>query len=251
MKSTITHISKNPDYASALALRNRLSESLAVTQEKVTATDAKLAEWRPPSGVDAVTTALGIIDGAKPTRAMDSLAIENADAKAKAEIIREAIAEQDQNIYALASRLSSEFSSGLRAKHVDVVRAIAKALTDLGAAMNAETALRESIEQAGYRCSLPSFQWYTVGVMSDLDSPLARHYRTTSAYADDFDDQASGALDKDARVHLLTDWLGAGKACEVVSLSGRLARHLVRLGKAEPTNEKPRRITEPTAQQVL
>lgn len=233
MKSTIITIVKNPRYAEAAAILDRLMQSHSKAQAEADRTGVLLAAWNPPTGADAVCAALAMLDSNSPARSgMDTIATANMEARNKVDILRQAIQQQYSKMSELTSELSAEESALVRAEHAEVVRGIAKALEALGAAMQAETDLRARIETAGYSCTLPAFQFYEIGVMIDPESLIATNCRAAFAYAEDHDDSVSGALNKDATVHLLSDWPGAGMATEVVSIGGRLARHLTRIGRA-------------------
>lgn len=241
----ITTIDKNPRYAEAAAVMSRLVQSHGQAEAEADRTGAILAAWNPTKGTDAVSAALDLLDSNAPARSgMDTIAAANVEARNKADILRQAIQQQHTKMRELTSELSAEESALSRADHAEAVRGIAKALKALGDALQVETSLRARIDAAGYRCALPAFQFPEIGVMTDPESLIAIKCRAALAYAADHDDAVSGQLDKTATVHLLSDWPGAGKATEVVSMAGRLARHLVRLGKAEATTDKPRRVAK-------
>jgi hypothetical protein len=251
MKNIIS-IAKNPRYAEAAAVLSRLVQSHSQAQAEADRTGALLAAWNPPKGADAVSAALDMLDSNSPARSgMSAIATANVEARNKVDILWQAIQQQHTKMSELTSELSAEESALSRADHAEAVRGISKALKTLGDALQAETDLRARIDVAGYRCTLPSFQFHEIGVMTDPDSLIAANYRAALAYAVDHDDSVSGQMDKTATVHLLSDWPGAGRATEVVSLAGRLARHLVRLGKAEATTDKPRRVAKQRAYEAV
>lgn len=244
MKNIIT-IAKHPRYAEAAAVLSRLMQSHSQAQADADRTGALLAAWNPPKGAAAVSAALDMLDSNTPARSgMDTIATANAEARNKADILRQAILQQHAKMRELTSELSAEESALSRADHAEVVRGIAKALKALGDALQSETDLRARIDAAGYRCTLPSFQFHEIGVMTDPESLIATNCRAAIAYAVDHDDSVSGQLDKPATVRLLADWPGTGRGIEVVSLAGRMARHLVRIGRAEETTDKPRRVAK-------
>jgi hypothetical protein len=244
----ITTIAKNPRYAEAAAVMSRLVQSHGQAEAEADRTGALLAAWSPPKGTDAVSTALDMLDSNTPARSgMDAVAAQNVEARNKADILRQAIQQQHTKMRELTSELSAGESALFRADHAEAVRRIAQALMALGDALQVETNLHARIDAAGYRCTLPAFQFPELGVMTDPESLIATNYRAAIAYAEDHDDSESGQLDNAATVHLLSDWTGVGRATEVVSLAGRLARHLVRLGKAEATTDKPRRVAKQSA----
>lgn len=244
MKNIIT-IAKHPRYAEAAAVLSRLMQSHSQAQAEADRTGSLLAAWDPPTGGDAVSAALQMLDGKTPAQnSMDILATERATALNKATILKQAIEQQRVEMAALASDLSSVESALHRAEHAEAVRCIAAALKTLDDALGGEADIRERIEQAGYRCTLPGFLIPEIGRLSHLDSPMRRHHKAAIEYVADYDDGASGKLDKPNVVHLLVDVPGIGWVGEIVSLAGRMARHLVRLRRAEETTDKPRRVAK-------
>lgn len=247
MKTTINNISTNPRYASEITTLNRLTKSLAEAQAEADRTGSLLAAWNPPTGGDAVSAALQMLDGKPAQNSMDILATERATALNKAKILKQAIEQQRVSMLELTSELSIVESTLHRAAHADAVRSIAAALKTLDDALGVEANLRERIEQAGYRCTLPAFPVPELGRLSYIDdSPMLRHHKAAVEYVADYEDDASGKLDKPNVVHLLVDVPGIGRVTEIVSIAGRMARQLVRLGRAEETNDKPRRAAKHT-----
>jgi YesN/AraC family two-component response regulator len=245
-KTTIAPIAKNARYAEASVVLSRLEKSHHQAQAEADRTASLLAAWNPPQGTDAVSAALEMLDGKTPARnSMSLLETERATSQSKATILKQAIEQQRVAMAALASDLSSEESALHRAEHAEAVLGIAHALKALDVALEGETNVRERIEQAGYRCILPVFVIPEMGRLSHLDSPMVRHFKSATEYVADYDDDVSGQLDKQNTVHLLVDVPGIGRVSEIVSMAGRLARHLVRMGRAEETSDKPRRVVEP------
>lgn len=250
MKNVIQPLSKNTRYAEAAAILDRLTQSHSTAQAEADRTAALLAaRTSPTKDEDAVSAALNMLDSGTPARLgdMDALAAANAEARNRAGVLQQAINQQQAEMARLLSEFSGEQSNASRADHAAAVQGIADALKALGNALQAEADLRARIEAAGYQCHLESFQVPElggIGALFDRDSVLSTHIRTAAAYVAYQHAELSDDPDKAVRVHLLADWPGVGMVTEVVTLAGRMARHLVRFGLAEPTSDKPRRVTK-------
>ena len=246
MKNTISHIAKNASYAEQYAILQHLEKSLTDVLAEIEGLDAKLEALKAPDGSPGnVAEVLAMLSGktqAKPGR--DEALVQKTNAENKAYLVRQAIEQQRSALVALVSALSSEAGSTMRGEHAEAVRAIANALKSLDVALAAEESVRGKVVQAGYRCVLPAFAIPEMGRLNQPQSRMDNLYRDTSNYAIDYDDHVSGNLDKPAVVHLLADAPGIGHATEVVVLAGRLARQLVRMGRAEETSAKPRRVVK-------
>ena len=246
---TITTIAKNPRYAEAAAVMSRLVQSHGQAQAEADRTAALLAAWTPPKDTDAVSAALNMLDANTPARrgGMDATAAANTEARNRTDVLRQAIAQQKAEMASLAAELSGEQSNASRADHAAAVQGIADALKALGTALQAEVDLRARIESAGYRCGLQAFTIPDMGTPADPDSLIATSIRDAEAYVTHQRGEMTDEPGKEITVHMLADWPGAGLATEVVVLAGRMARHLVRLGKAEITRDKPRQVAKSRA----
>lgn len=241
MKPTLLNITKNAAYAEQLAILKHLEQSLADTRAEIALYDAKLSTAKPSSGVqDTVSGVLAMLAGKTPALSgSDGTATQRADAVVKARLIEQAIQEQQATIQSLASTLSGEVANTMHGEHAEAVRAIAAALKALDNALEAEEAIRVRIVTEGYRCLLPFFGINELGRLKDLSlTPIIVHVREASNYVIDYEDSVSGVLDKPATVHLLADVHGVGRASDIVSMDGRRARSLIRLGRAEATTDK-------------
>lgn len=240
MKSTIQNINENPAFVAAQQIRERLTASIAEAQAIAEAASAKFHSVELP--LNNIENALQIMDGGTARTLNHGLALEQAEAVAKVKIFKEALTEQNQAINSLISNLSGELSQNLRGEHAGLVSEIASALASLGNALRSEQDMRDRMEAAGYRCTFPSFQSFDLGSIADQNSLLSNLHRAASDYAQDVADELSGKLDKPIVIRLLADCYGAGAAGDVIEFDGKHARQLVRLGRAEPTSEKLRRL---------
>lgn len=246
MKNAIQPLSQVPRYAEAAAILDRLTQSHSQAQAAADRTAAMLAAWTPPDAADAVSAALDMLDANTPARrgGMDATAAAHTEARNRADVLRQAITQQQAEMARLAAEFSAEQSNASRADHAAAVQGIADALKALGAALQSEAGLRARIEAAGYRCGLQAFTIPELGTPAEPDSLIATSIRTAEAYVTDQRATMDDEPGKTIKVHLLADWPGAGRATEVVVLAGRLARHLLRLNKAEVTSDKPRRVAK-------
>lgn len=238
MKNTITPIIKQARYAEAAEILKRLEQEFAETREEEQRIVAILSSLDKSLMDDPLTVAMRMLDDNLPPKtSIASLQEQHSEIKAKQWILRQAIEQQRATLDAISSILSAEQAAAHRTEHAHAVRTISAALKSLDDALASESAIRYSLETAGYSVRLPSFDVPELGRMT-YDSPMVRHYRAATDYVVDHDDDIGGKLDKTATVHLLVDVPGVGSVGDVVSLEGRFARHLVRSGRVEETTEK-------------
>jgi hypothetical protein len=230
-----------------------LYKSLAETQAIVESTASKLFLLDSTTGKNLIGDVLAMIDGntAAPRQGLDAVATEHAEAKRKEQLINEAITEQQAVLSALVSSISEEVNKRMEGERVEALRAIASSLHSLETALENERALRSSIENAGYRCTMRGFAVFQLGSSPYSDGALKRHLTEVSNYVTDYDDETSGKLNKPVNVRLLCDIQGQGKVLDVVQMDGKLARSYQRIGHVEVTTEKPRRAEVKANQETV
>lgn len=108
MKTTIQPLSQVPRYAEAAAILDRLTQSHSQAQAEADRTAALLAAWTPPEAGDAVSAALSMLDANTPARrgGMDATAAANTEARNRADVLRQAITQQQPEMARLVNACS-------------------------------------------------------------------------------------------------------------------------------------------------
>ena len=244
----IKSIRENQQYAEAIATRDSLSNALAAARDEESRLLAAMDATPVPR--DKLKSALDLLENKPAVRAdLTGLNRPLLAVREKIEILTQGIDEQNRAAANLAVELSGKASAGCAAAHGEAAQGIADALRQLEVAMTKEAAIRRALEEAGYRCTLPALVMMS-NDFQDRSSAISRYLQECQNVATDAADTASGAIDKPASVCFLLSL--PGHACgDVDVLPGREARNLVRLGRAEYSNEKPRKAQQPAAVREL
>lgn len=221
-----------PEFATANKTLGELRAALSKAQSEESRILGELSRT-PGASRNPLDAALALLGGTKPSRtdiaglqqALDAVRLTIATLVA-------GIVAQEAVVATLRNDLSALVCQEAQEAHGKAAQRIADALVALDQALRAEVDLRAEIEGEGYRCTLEAMQCPALSFEpgSVINSFLAR----TKDYASDVFDLAEGTLDRPTNVRVL--FAGDhGAVGDIVTLDGRAARALQRLGHAEPT----------------
>lgn len=241
------NINTRPEHAAASATLAQLTAALQAARAEEGRLLAAMAQT-PGKSDSPLDAALALLAGQAPQRT------DNTGLNQALEAVRVTIAtltpgleQQRAVLKGLVDELSAQACADAAVTHAKAAQGIADALVTLSKAQANEAAVRASIETAGYDCGLPALVTPAID-FHDEQSQLSRYMRECQSYATDTQDAASGALDKPATVRLLTPGQH-GEHNDVLTLPGRLARMLQRMGHAEASSDKPRKAPSRAAAQ--
>lgn len=231
-------ITQNPAHIVAAAQMRELTEAHAAAKLNESAIlvllDTQLASEKP----SAVERAKALLSGTAPAQRQDTAGL-NARLSAVREslvLLADAMTEQYQAIRELVAAHGAVVNSEAKQGHLKAVSVIKTALAGLAEAMQAEQALRDEIEAAGYACSLESMTHPELN-FNDTESTATRFAKRVGDYL------ALNALagEKVANIRVLA----GAQAGDVLTVTGQEAAVRVRAGHAEVTSAKPSRTARP------
>jgi hypothetical protein len=226
MKNQQTTMNSHPKFIEAQGTLEKLRAALAAEQQTEAQLSARLAVLAiAPGQTDEVETALLLANGSRAPSSNVSLTEAVSASRGKQTVLQSGIDRQHQRIIDLSGELSHSFCLEKREAHVAIAKRILAALGELRAAVDAETALRDSIKSAGYHDRLPGLHNITfeassneANAVSELDHYAALHgaglYSTKKKKGialRDFD--LFGAVGR------------AGESLEVSEITAELLRH--------------------------
>jgi hypothetical protein len=232
------HITQNPAHIVATAQMRELTEAHKAAKLNESALLTQLNTQHASEKPSAIDLAKAMLTGAAPAQSQDtaglhaSLAVVNESLA----LLNEAMTEQRQATRDLVSAHGAVVNSKAKQGHLKAVNGIKTALAGLTQAMQAEQALRNEIEAAGYACSLESMAHPELN-FNDTESVVTRFaqrvgdYLTLNALADE----------KSVTIRMLA----GAQAGEVLTVTGQEAAARVRADQAEATSAKPSRTARP------
>lgn len=240
MKPTIKHLFKTPAWLAEQDRLNELSAALASAQAEESSLFAQLQT--PATRPTALEAASAMLSGNALPRDDGELVRQRGAVLERIDLLNRAIAEQRTRMDALSEALGAAVNAAQAERHGKAAQGIADALLALKAAMAAEAAIRDEVQAAGYRVTLPAMMLHDFD-FAEQNCSAGGYLRQCSEYAQDTADRLSGALDKPAVVRLLVT-TKHGNVGDKVELPGREARALVRSGAAEQvTGQVPGKAT--------
>ena len=236
MKSII----ENAGYKAATVQLNELTTAHSAASAEQTVLLALLSD-RPDSKPSALDRAKAMLTGGQaPQREdRDGLGLRLAACREKLALLNAAIQEQRGIMAGLVSAQSAIVNSERKADHIKAAKGIQFALAGLQIALDAEWKVRSEIADAGYSCTLETFQRPYLN-FDDSQATISRFARDVDTYMMTNELTAT----KSVNVHLL---FGTGDSLpgDVVAMTGHEAAALVRVGHGEPTSDKPSRVKRP------
>lgn len=230
-------ITQNPAHIVAAAQMRELTEAHAAAKLNESSIlvllDTQLASEKP----SAVERAKAMLTGA-PAQRQDTAGL-NARLSAVREslvLLGDAMTEQHQAIRELAAAHGAVVNSEAKQGHLKAVSVIKTALAGLAEAMQAEQALRDEIEAAGYACSLESMTHPEIN-FNDTESVATRFVKRVGDYL------ALNVLAGEKVVNIRV--LAGAQSGDVLTVTGQEAAVRVRAGHAEVTSAKPSRTARP------
>lgn len=234
-------IIKNTRFTAAMATLAELSNAHAAATAEESRLLGLLAA--PADTLNPLEAGLRLLRGEPAQRTdMTGLNRELAQVRERLDVLRPAIEQQRAVVAVVQTELSAAANAQAQPAHAKAVQGVADALVSLRAALDAEAAVRGSIEAAGFVCSLPALQHPQVN-FADSQTPVARLLADALHHKEVQDVANADGLN----VRLLVAVAGRGECGDVVRMQGPDAAALVRLGHAERTSAKPSKAPRPLA----
>lgn len=231
-------ITQNPAHIAATAELRELTEAHTAAKLDESALLAQLNTQHASEKPSAIDRAKAMLSGTAPAQRQDTAGL-NARLAVVGEslvLLADAMAEQRQAIRDLVAAHGAVVNSEAKQGHLKAVSVIKTALAGLAEAMQAEQALRDEIEAAGYACSLESMTHYELN-FDDTESMVTRFAKRVGDYL------ALNALAGEKAVNILV--LAGEMIGDVLTVTGQEAAARLRAGQAEVTSAKPSRTVRP------